>query len=52
MTEKMKEELTSNDSRQYKIKIGSAIASSLSGFLAGLIVASIIFLSIFEITLK
>lgn len=32
----------SNEKRDFKVRIGSTIASSLTGFVAGIIVASII----------
>lgn len=38
---KLKNEFVSKEEVQYKFKIGKAIASSLSGFLAGLVVGVI-----------
>ena len=35
-------DLISKEEREFKCKIGSVIASSLAGFLAGVIVASIV----------
>jgi len=52
MTEAIKDEFVSKEKKNFKLRLGRAIASSLSGFLAGLVVASILFLSFFELTLK
>jgi hypothetical protein len=42
MKKMLSEEFTSNDpGKKYKMKIGRSIASALSGFIAGFIVASI-----------
>ena len=37
-------DFVSEENRKFKFKIGSVIASSLAGFVAGLIVASIIWM--------
>jgi tetrahydromethanopterin S-methyltransferase subunit F len=44
---KLTRDFVSEDSRDYKFKIGSLVASSLAGFIAGFIVASIIFVVLF-----
>ncbi len=41
---KILNEFVSNESREFKFKIGHRIASSLSGFIAGVIVGSMIWL--------
>ncbi len=50
--EKVTEDFVSHDRRKFRWKIGKALASSLSGFIAGLIVSSIIFLTFFDLTFK
>lgn len=35
-------DFVSNESRQYKFKLGGQLASALSGFIAGVIVSSIV----------
>ncbi len=40
---KLSRDFVSEESREYKFKIGTVVASSLTGFIAGFIVASIIF---------
>ncbi len=42
----------SHEKRRFKFRIGKVLASSLSGFIAGIIVTIIIFLSFFELTLR
>lgn len=49
---KISEDFISNDPKTFEWKIGHVLASSLSGFIAGLIVASIVFITIFDLTLK
>jgi hypothetical protein len=49
---KLSDDFVSNDQKTFEWKIGRVLASSLSGFLAGLLVASILFLTIFDLTLK
>lgn len=50
--EKISEDFISKEPRIFEWKIGHVLASSLSGFIAGLIVASIVFVTIFDLTLK
>lgn len=38
----------SDEKRNYKVKVGGLIASSLSGFICGIIVASIIWIVVFQ----
>lgn len=54
MTEikELKEEFISHEKRNFKFSLGKIIASSLSGFIAGIIVTVIFFLTLFDITLK
>ncbi|MFZ2310894.1 MAG: hypothetical protein WAW11_05115 [Patescibacteria group bacterium] len=49
---KLSDDFVSNDPKKFEWKIGRVLASSLSGFIAGLIVASIFFVTIFDLTLK
>jgi hypothetical protein len=46
------EDFVSNDTKEFKWKIGQIIASSLSGFIAGIVVAIIFMVTIFDLTLK
>jgi hypothetical protein len=48
----IEKEFISEERRKFKWQIGRTIASSLSGFLAGLIVAAILFFAFFNFTLK
>ena len=48
----IKDEFITKDSPKYKWKIGHSVATSLAGFLVGLAVACIFFLTLFDITLK
>ncbi len=41
-------EFVSQEQKEYKVKMGSILASALSGFIAGLIVASIIWMIAFR----
>ena len=50
--EELKENFISHEHRRFKWGFGRAIASSFSGFLAGIIVTVIFFLTLFTITLK
>jgi acid phosphatase family membrane protein YuiD len=50
--ESLKEEFISHEKRNFKFKLGHVLASSLSGFLAGIIVAVIVFLTLFDLTFK
>jgi len=42
----------SNDKRTFKWKLGKVLASSLSGFIAGIIVSAVFFMTVFDLTLK
>lgn len=48
----IKEEFISHEKRNFKFSLGKIIASSLSGFIAGIIVTVIFFLTLFDVTLK
>jgi len=48
----IKEEFISHEKRKFKYKLGKILASSLSGFIAGIIVTVIVFFALFNITLK
>jgi len=50
--EEIQDSFISHEHRRFKFKLGKILASSLSGFIAGFIVASIIFLSLFDLTFK
>lgn len=50
--EKLSDDFISHDRKKFKYRLGKVLASSLSGFIAGLIVASIIFLAFFDLALK
>jgi len=50
--EDLKDSFISNEKRNFKWHLGKVIASSLSGFLAGIIVTVIFFVTLFDITLK
>jgi tetrahydromethanopterin S-methyltransferase subunit B len=41
-------DFVSQEQREYKVKMGGILASALSGFIAGLIVASIIWMVAFK----
>ena len=41
-------DFVSEESREYRMKIGGILASALSGFIAGIIVASIIWMVAFR----
>ena len=45
--EKLVREFISDDQRQYNFKLGQVVASALSGFIVGVIVASIIWMVAF-----
>jgi tetrahydromethanopterin S-methyltransferase subunit F len=49
---KIAEEFVSNEKKDYKWKIGVINASSLSGFIAGFLVAAVFFLVVFDIAMK
>ena len=42
----------SNDKKHFEWKIGKILASSLSGFIAGIIVTALFFVSVFDLTFK
>lgn len=46
------EDFISHDRKRFDHKIGRVLASSLSGFIAGIIVAVIFILAVFDVTLK
>ncbi len=48
----IKKDFISSSQREYKWKVGTVIASSLSGFIVGIIVSVIIFLSLFDLSWK
>ncbi|MDP2943972.1 MAG: hypothetical protein Q8N57_00120 [bacterium] len=50
--EKALNDFVSHDRKTFKWKIGKVLASSLSGFIAGIIVGAIFFLAVFDLTLK
>jgi hypothetical protein len=50
--EKLKDSFITKDNTHFKWKIGKIIASSLSGFLAGIIVVIILILAFFDISFK
>ncbi|MFA5109249.1 MAG: hypothetical protein WC458_01770 [Patescibacteria group bacterium] len=51
MSEVVKE-FVSEEKKKFKWHLGKVVASSLSGFIAGVIVAVIFFLTVFDLTLK
>jgi hypothetical protein len=50
--EGLKDEFVSHERRHFKYNLGKLVASSLSGFLAGIIVTVIFILTLFDIVLK
>jgi len=50
--EKPLEDFISHDKKTFKWKMGKILASSLSGFIAGIIVSAIFFLTVFDVALK
>ncbi|KKQ96029.1 MAG: hypothetical protein UT22_C0044G0010 [Parcubacteria group bacterium GW2011_GWC2_39_11] len=44
----IKRDFISEENREYKFKLGHLLASSLSGFICGVVVASIIWMVAFE----
>jgi len=50
--EEIKDSFVSSEKRKFKVGFGKVIASSLSGFIAGIIVTLIIVFAFFNITLK
>jgi len=49
---KMSNDFISNDNKNYKWRCGKLLASSLSGFIAGMIVSALFFLTLFDLTFK
>jgi len=49
---KIKKDFISDEQRNFKWKIGTVIASSLSGFIVGFLIAVIIFITLFDLTWK
>lgn len=45
-------DFVSSEHKNFKWRLGKALASSLSGFIAGFVVAAIIFLTLFDLTFK
>ena len=52
MPVKLKDEFVSNENKHFELKFGRTIASSLSGFLAGIVVTIIVILAFFDLSLK
>jgi len=50
--EEIKDSFISTEKKSFKLSLGKVIASSLSGFIAGIIVTLIIVFAFFEVTLK
>lgn len=50
--EDLKESFVSHEKRRFKWRLGKVLASSLSGFIAGIIVTIIFFLALFDVALK
>jgi len=50
--EKSFDDFISHDKKKFKWKIGKALASAFSGFIAGIIVTVIFIVAIFNLTLK
>lgn len=50
--EKPHNDFVSKDKRNFEWRIGKMLASSLSGFIAGIIVSVIFFMTLFDLTLK
>jgi len=50
--ENLKDSFISHERRSFKWRFGRALASSLSGFLAGIIVTVIFFLTLFDVVFK
>lgn len=45
-------DFVSNDKKKFDWKIGKILASSLSGFIAGIIVTALFFVSVFDLAFK
>jgi tetrahydromethanopterin S-methyltransferase subunit F len=48
----IKSDFIADENRDYQLRIGRTVASSLSGFIAGIIVTIIIVAALFDISLK
>ncbi len=48
----LKKDFISEENREFKWRLGRLIASSLTGFIVGIIVSVIIFFSLFDVTWK
>jgi acid phosphatase family membrane protein YuiD len=48
----IKDEFAAGDARHFKWHLGKTVASSFAGFLVGILITVIAFLSFFDITLK
>lgn len=48
----LKNEFVSNEVKHYKFQLGKTLASSLAGFLAGIITVLIVLMSLFEFTFR
>ena len=49
---KISNDFVSNDKKSFKWRLGKLLASSLSGFIAGIIVSALFFLTLFDLTFK
>jgi tetrahydromethanopterin S-methyltransferase subunit F len=49
---KLEEEFISRENKKFKFQIGRLLASGLSGFIAGVIFASIIFFTIYYLFIR
>lgn len=52
MMNDLKEEFISHEQKDYKIRLGKVLASSLSGVIAGVIITMIIVFSFYDLVLK
>jgi hypothetical protein len=50
--ENLQNDFVSNEKKSYKWSFGKLLASSLSGFIAGVIVASLFFYALFDLAWK
>lgn len=50
--EELKDEFISHEKRKFKHRLGKVLASSFSGFIAGIVVTLIIIFSFFTVTLR
>lgn len=49
---KTSNDFISNDKKKFEWKFGNILASSLSGFIAGIIVSALFIITLFDITFK